>query len=85
MVKNVKNLSKEDVDELFYGKPHFCSLGCMFGEKIINSWKENVLKQEIGHYHNAPLIARIGMAYYESVGNAILKNEYYKNANKIIF
>ncbi|MCX2683841.1 hypothetical protein OQH60_08200 [Campylobacter sp. MIT 21-1685] len=52
MVKNVEILSKEDIKELFYGQAHFCSLGCVFDEKVINFWKENVLKQEVGYYHN---------------------------------
>lgn len=82
MVKNVKDLSREDIEELLYGQAHFCSLGCVFDENIISFWKENVLRQEIGYHHNAPLVARIGMAYYESVGNTILKDKYYKDANK---
>ncbi len=65
-----------------YGKAHFCSLGSVFSSEIIEIWKQNILKQDIGYYYNAPLIARIGMAFYESIGNNELKNEYYKNANR---
>ena len=34
----------------------------------------------MGHYHNAPLIAKIGMAYYETINNEKLKKEYFENA-----
>ena len=34
----------------------------------------------MGHYHNAPLIAKIGMAYYETINNEKLKKEYLENA-----
>lgn len=58
MVKNVKDLSREDIEELFYGQAHFCSLGCVFDENIISFWKENVLRKEIGYYHTCPTCSK---------------------------
>ena len=80
MLIQIKEINQQNITDILYGKPCFYSLGCIFNEKIINYWKQNILKEKLGHYHNAPLIAKIGMAYYETINNEKLKKEYFENA-----
>ena len=76
MLIQIKEINQQNITDILYGKPCFYSLGCIFDEKIINYWKQNILKEKLGHYHNAPLIAKIGMAYYETIHNEKLKKDY---------
>ncbi|MDD7757210.1 MAG: hypothetical protein PUJ51_22430 [Clostridiales bacterium] len=80
MLIQIKEINQQNITDILYGKPCFYSLGCIFNEKIINYWKQNILKEKLGHYHNAPLIAKIDMAYYETINNEKLKKEYFENA-----
>ncbi len=62
-------------------KPCFYSLACIFDGKIIDYWKQNIFKEKLGYYHNAALIAKIGMAYYETINNEKLKKNILKMRN----
>lgn len=48
MLIQIKEINQQNITDILYGKPCFYPLGCIFNEKIINYWKQNILKEKFG-------------------------------------
>lgn len=82
-ILDTDNFSKEKINALIHGEAHILSLQPFYTEKVCDILKRQILSRlRVGHYENAPLIGRIGMAFFESIHNPEKRYSYYKNANK---
>ncbi|EAL7595701.1 hypothetical protein DVI03_08950 [Campylobacter jejuni] len=61
MLIQIKEINQQNITDILYGKPCFYSLGCIFDEKIINYWKQNILKEKLRHYHTTHCKDRYGL------------------------